>query len=734
LDNCAQSNSFYRATKCTFVYGAEMTEIRTLLLIDDDSHHADVFIDAVENAIDGPYKGEWVTNLSEGIERLQKGGIWSVFVNLSLPDRQGLETLDSLLLAAPSIPTLILAGTKDVAVALEALRHGAKDYLLEDHIDRDSFVRAIRNMAERQTAREMLSAEKERAQMTLNSIGDAVLSTDLEGRVTYLNVVAEKITGWTREEAAGKDVDDVFVIIDGSTREPCLNPLKTALEQNKTVGLTRHCILIRRDGDEFAIEDSAAPIHDQHGVTTGAVVVFHDVSVARAIEAEMSHLAQHDTLTKLPNRTLLQDRLSQAITIAGRNGTRIAVLFVDLDGFKHINDSLGHAIGDKLLQSVAKRLLASVRTSDTVSRIGGDEFVVLLSEVAHAGDAGVKAGKILAALNTPLEIDQHNLRVTASIGVTTYPEDGQETAMLIKNADLAMYQAKENGRNNYHFFEKDMNVRALERQSVEENLCFALDRDELVMHYQPKISLTTGEITGVEALVRWQHPERGLIGPLQFISVAEDCGLMLPIGNWVLRESCRQAKAWQDAGLRPIEMAVNVSSVEFRNEDFLEGVRAILKETGLSPHYLGLELTESVLMQHAEFTVPVLKKLKAMGVRLAIDDFGTGYSSLSYLRQFPIDTLKVDQSFVQGINADTDDATIINAVINMGGNLKHRVIAEGVETVEQVAFLQAHGCDEGQGYYFSHPVPASQFVKLLEAGSTVLRPRLNIPTETVAWG
>jgi diguanylate cyclase (GGDEF)-like protein/PAS domain S-box-containing protein len=696
-----------------------MTEIRTLLLIDDDSHHADVFIDAVLNAIDGPFKGEWVTTLSEGIERLKNREIWAVFVNLSLPDSQGLETLDKVLLAVPNVPTLILAGTKDVAVSLEALRHGAKDYLLEDHLDRDSFVRAIRNMAERQTAREMLSAEKERAQMTLNSIGDAVLSTDMEGRITYLNAVAEKITGWTREEASGKQVDDVFVIIDGSTREPCLNPLKTALEQNKTVGLTRQCILIRRDGAEFAIEDSAAPIHDQHGVMNGAVIVFHDVSVARAIEVEMSHLAQHDTLTKLPNRTLLQDRLSQAITTAGRNGTRIAILFVDLDGFKHINDSLGHAIGDRLLQSVAKRLLAAVRTSDTVSRIGGDEFVVLLSEVAHAGDAGVKAGKILAALNAPLEIDQHNLRVTASIGVTTYPEDGQETAMLIKNADLAMYQAKENGRNNYQFFEKDMNVRALERQSVEENLCFALDRGELVMHYQPKINLKTGEITGVEALIRWQHPERGLIGPLQFISVAEDCGLMLPIGNWVLRESCRQAKAWQDAGLRPIEMAVNVSSVEFRNEDFLEGVRAILEETGLSPRYLGLELTESVLMQHAKFTVPVLKKLKAMGVRLAIDDFGTGYSSLSYLRQFPIDTLKVDQSFVHGINADTDDATIINAVINMGSNLKHRVIAEGVETVEQVAFLQAHGCDEGQGYYFSRPVPASQFAKLLEAGTTI---------------
>ena len=696
-----------------------MTEIRTLLLIDDDSHHAAVFIGALLNAIDGPFQGEWVTTLSEGIKRLKKKEIWAVFVNLSLPDSQGLATLDKLLLAAPSVPTLILAGTKDVAVALEAMRHGAKDYLLEDHLDRDSFVRAIRNMAERQSAKEMLSAVKERAQMTLNSIGDAVLSIDIEGRITYLNAVAERITGWTREEAAGKDIDDVFVIIDGSTREPCLNPLKAALEQNKTVGLTRQCILVRRDGAEFAIEDSAAPIHDQHGVTTGAVIVFHDVSVARAIEAEMSHLAQHDTLTKLPNRTLLQDRLSQALSTAGRNGTRIAVLFVDLDGFKHINDSLGHAIGDRLLQSVAKRLLASVRTSDTVSRIGGDEFVVLLSEVAHAGDAGVKAGKLLAALNAPLEIDQHILRVTASIGVTTYPEDGQETTMLIKNADLAMYQAKENGRNNYQFFEKDMNVRALERQSVEENLCFALDRDELVMHYQPKINLKTGEITGVEALIRWQHPERGLIGPLQFISVAEDCGLMLPIGNWVLRESCRQAKEWQDAGLRPIEMAVNVSSVEFRNEDFLEGVKTILEETGLSPHYLGLELTESVLMQHAKFTVPVLEKLKAMGVRLAIDDFGTGYSSLSYLRQFPIDTLKVDQSFVHGINADTDGATIINAVINMGSNLNHRVIAEGVETVEQVAFLQAHGCDEGQGYYFSRPVPASQFAKLLEAGTRI---------------
>jgi diguanylate cyclase (GGDEF)-like protein/PAS domain S-box-containing protein len=694
-----------------------MMTVRTLLLIDNDASHVDVFTDALLNATDGPFQSECVKTLAEGIRRLRRREFWAIFLNLSLPDSQGMETFDKLALAVPGVPTLIIAGPKDVVVALEVLRHGAKDYLLEDHLDRDSFVRAIRNMAERKTADELLFREKERAQVTLDSIGDAVLSTDLEGKVTYLNVVAEKITGWTREEAAGKDIEEVFVIVDASTREPCVNPLRAAIKKNRTVQLTPNCILIRRDGTEFAIEDSAAPIHDQRGLATGAVIVFHDVSAARAMGVEMSHMAQHDTLTNLPNRTLLQDRLTQAIATASRNDSRIAVLFLDLDGFKHINDSLSHATGDRLLQLVAKRLLAAVRTSDTVCRLGGDEFVILLSEVAHAGDAGVKAGKILSALSAPFAMEQNTLRITGSIGISTYPEDGQSAELLIRNADLAMYQAKEKGRSNCQFFEKGMNVRAVERQSIEGDLRFALERNEFVMHYQPKIDLTTGEITGVEALIRWQHPGRGLVGPLQFISIAEDCGLVLPIGRWVLRESCKQAKAWQDAGLPAIEMAVNVSSVEFRNDEFLESVGTILKETGLEPRYLELELTESVLMQHAEFSVPVLQKLKAMGVRLAIDDFGTGYSSLSYLRQFPIDTLKLDQSFIHEINADTDEATIISAVINMGCHLKHRVIAEGVETAEQLAFLRAHGCDEGQGYYFGRPMPALETSKLLDLGT-----------------
>jgi EAL domain-containing protein (putative c-di-GMP-specific phosphodiesterase class I) len=319
----------------------------------------------------------------------------------------------------------------------------------------------------------------------------------------------------------------------------------------------------------------------------------------------------------------------------------------------------------------------------------------------------------------PHDIEKYSLRVTASIGITTYPDDGQDAEILIKNADLAMYQAKGKDRNNYQFFEKEMNTRAMLRQSVEESLRYALEREEFLLHYQPKIDLKTGEITGAEALIRWQHPERGLIGPLEFISIAEDCGLMRPIGRWVLREACRQAKAWQDARLPLVQMAVNVSTVEFRSDDFLEGVRAILEETCLEPRYLELELTESILMQHVEFTAPVLHKLKAMGVRLAVDDFGTGYSSLSYLRQFPIDTLKIDQSFVREIDANTDDAPIITAVINMAKSLKHRVLAEGVETVEQLAFLQAHGCDKAQGYYFSSPVPAANFAKLLETGISV---------------
>src|SRR3984893_1037698 len=450
---------------------------------------------------------------------------------------------------------------------------------------------------------------------------------------------------------------------------------------------------------------------------------------------EMSHLAQHDILTDLPNRLFLKDRINQAIAAARRNNAKIAVLFVDLDGFKDINDSLGHAIGDSVLQSVAKRLVSCVRSSDTVSRQGGDEFVVLLSEINQPSDAGITARKILAAVTASHRFEQHDMQLTASIGLSTYPEDGQDAETLLKNADMAMYECKKRGHNNYQFFKQDMNARTIVRNSIEANLRGALERQEFVLHYQPKINLQTGKITGAEALIRWLHPDRGLVPPLQFIPIAEESGLILLVGQWVLREACRQAQDWIDSGLHATPVAVNVSSSEFRSEGFLESLRAILKDTRLDPRYLELELTESVLMQHAESSASMLDALKSIGVRLAVDDFGTGYSSLSYLKRFPIDSLKIDQSFVHDITADTDDATIVTAVITMGKSLKKCVIAEGVETEEQMTFLQAHGCDEAQGNYFSMPLVAEHFAKLLKPGSAsfIPAPRLKSGRTTSAW-
>ena len=462
---------------------------------------------------------------------------------------------------------------------------------------------------------------------------------------------------------------------------------------------------------------------DEHANVIRVVGVNKDITERRGAEealrnseAHLTYSSQHDFLTGLPNRMLLSDRISQAIVLAPRHKKKIALLFLDLDGFKHINDSLGHAIGDKLLQSIAKRLVDCVRFSDMVSRQGGDEFVVLLSEVEHLEDAAMTARRMLQVVAEAHSIDQHDLHVTTSIGVSVYPDDGLDAETLIKNADTAMYQAKENGRHSYQFFKPAMNVRAVERQSMEENLRRALERKEFELLYQPKVNLRTGEITGAEALIRWTHPIRGLVSPAQFMTIAEDCGLILPIGNWALREACKQARAWVDAGLPQATMAVNISAMEFRDDNFLEGVFAILRETGLDPRSLELELTESVLMKRAESTESILKELRARGVQLAVDDFGTGYSSLSYLRKFPVDSLKIDQSFIWQITNAPDETTIVTAIISMGRSLKLRVVAEGVETQEELAFLQAHKCDEAQGYYFSPPVLPQQFAKLLETG------------------
>jgi diguanylate cyclase (GGDEF)-like protein len=436
--------------------------------------------------------------------------------------------------------------------------------------------------------------------------------------------------------------------------------------------------------------------------------------VARALAEKVVHaLAERDTLTGLPNRMLLNDRIGQAIARARRDKGRVAVFFLDLDGFKHINDSLGHPAGDKLLQSVAKRLEYCVRNPDTVSRQGGDEFVAMLQELQRPEDAGLAAARMMEAVGEAHFIDGHDLHVTVSIGVSLYPDDGQDAETLIKNADTAMYQAKESGRNAYRFFKPEMNLRAVERQSTEEDLRSALEQKQFTLHYQPKFNLKTGAITGAEALLRWSHPVRGFIPPMQFIPIAEYSGLILPIGAWVLREACMQAKAWIKAG-RPVRsIAVNVSAAQFRSENFLPDLFAILSETGMDSHALELEVTESVLMNHPESTAPILKTLRKAGIQVSVDDFGTGYSSLSYLQQFPIDALKIDQSFIRRITTNSGDTAIVSAIIGMGQSLHLRVIAEGVEAVEDLKFLRAHACDEAQGFYLGRPMPASEFARLV---------------------
>ena len=689
--------------------------IHNVLLIQGDEKDADLVCDALGGKAAREFQLEWVRTGALGLERLaarsarQRWGpksISAVLVDLRLPDFVGLGIVDSLCAAAPHIPIVVLFSTQDEVAAQEAITRGAQDFLLKEHVNSYLLPKTPAAVIERAAITEALFAEKERAQVTLNSIGDAVISTDVEGRITYLNRVAERLTGWPLNEAMRRPVGEVFKIIDSGTRNTIPSPTVMATETNAIVGLPPACTLIRRHGLEVAIEDSAAPIHDRTGEVIGAVMVFHDVSAARALNLKLAYMAQHDALTDLANRALLNDHLKQAIALAQRHHTALALLYLDLDRFKHINDSLGHLVGDRLLQSVALRLTECVRVTDTVSRFGGDEFVILLSEVAHEKDAAVIADKLLHSIRVPHVLDDHEVHVTASIGIAVHPGDGTDVEVLLRNADSAMYEAKNIGRNNYQFYRSDLNSSAGERQSLENGLRHAVERKELHLDYQPIVNLSTGVIAGMESLLRWQHPSLGLILPDRFVSIAEESGLIVPIGQWVLREACRQAKVWQDVGLPDMRLAVNISAVELRSKEFVPGVEFILADTGFNPKCLELELTETFLMQDSKSTALVLGALKALGVQLALDDFGTGYSSLSYMRRFPIDTLKVDRSFVRDLTVDASDASVVSAVINMGRSLHMRVVAEGVEAVEQLEFLKEHGCSEAQGYYFSRPLAA----------------------------
>lgn len=568
----------------------------------------------------------------------------------------------------------------------------------------DYFVAMIRDITEQERRKSEALAAQSQLQATLDAIPDMLFELDLDGRChAYHSARTDLPAASPVEDLLGKRISD---ILPPGAVNIILSALRGAGEKGLSSGKQ---LELQGPQGKLWYELSVSRKHVDPGLGPRFIVLARDITERKASEQRILNLAHYDSLTGLPNRALLADRMRVAIQRAARQSARLAVLFVDLDRFKPINDSLGHDIGDQLLKAVAERMLVSVRSIDTVSRVGGDEFVVLLGEIETTEDAARVAEKLISALSQPYEIEGHELLVTASVGICIYPDNGTQPNVLLRNADASMYSAKEAGRNRYQFYSDDMTARAIERLSLEHDLRGAAQRGEIFMVYQPQIELATRRIIGAEVLMRWRHPVHGLISPARFIPIAEDSGLILVIGEWILIEACRQARLWRDRDILDGCISVNVSAVQFRQSDFVRVVERALNESGISPNRLELELTESVVMQGVESTVQKLREVEALGVKVAIDDFGTGHSSLSYLRQFTVDRLKIDQSFVRDLPGNADAEAIAAAIVAMGLSLGLRIIAEGVETEAQAEFLQSVLCKEGQGYLYARPMVADEF-------------------------
>ena len=549
------------------------------------------------------------------------------------------------------------------------------------------------------------------AASVFDNMSEAISVTDADKNYVWINPAFSKITGYSPEEVIGRNPK---LMASGRHDAKFYQQMWESI--NESGYWHGELWDRRRNGEIYPKRISIVAVKDKQELLQNYVAIFSDISERKASDERIHYMAHYDALIHLPNRVLLHDRILQAVMSAPRDKKKVAILFLDLDRFKNINDTLGHSIGDLLLQAVAERLKSCIRSSDTVARLGGDEFIAVIPDLHDGAHAATIAQKILDSISNHFIIRDMELHTTASIGISLFPDDGTANEELIANADVAMYRAKDSGRNNYQFFSPAMNNSSYERLTMENKLRRALERQEFVLHYQPQVNSETGRIIGAEALVRWRHPEMGLVPPGMFIPIAEESGLIVTIGEWVLGEACRQCKAWQLEGLPPVTVAVNLSAVQFQQKNLKDMIADVLQKNELEPHWLELEITESGIMQNSETAVKTLHALKQMGLKLSIDDFGTGYSSLSYLKKFPIDKLKIDQTFVRDITTDQDDAAIVVAIIGMAKALKLRVIAEGVETGDHLNYLNSNGCFEMQGYFFSKPVPAYEFGQLLVQG------------------
>ena len=686
-----------------------------VLIVEDSADDAELVVRALRGARTVVFER---VETAEDMRRALEAGGWDVILSdHSMPRFSSLGALAIMQEKGLDLPFIIVSGNIGEDAAVAAMKAGAHDYVMKDKLARlpPAVEREIKEAAirrERRQAQEALRESENFLRTIIETEPECLLLLAADGELLRINRAG---LAMFEADFPGQVVGKHFPDLLTTEHSGPFEALNKAVFQGESGMLTFEIVGLK--GGRRWLETHATPLRNQKGEIIALLGVGRDITERRKAEERLNYLANYDELTGLANRNLFGDRLRQAMFGADRRARIVGVVLLDLDNFKNINDTLGHEVGDQLIKEVAGRFRSCVRDGDTIARLGGDEFTFVLADMARVDDAAQVAGKILDCFTNPFLVAGNELFVTACAGMTLYPLDERKLENLLKNAEVAMYRAKEQGRNAFQFYTAEMTASAHKRLSLEGAIRRALERDEFLLHYQPQVNLQSGNIIGLEALIRWQDPEAGLIQPAHFIPLAEETGLIDPIGEWVLGAACRQYKSWRLNGT-PLRMAVNLSARQFRQKNLVQQIAKALSTSGLKPNHLTLEITETVLMQNAEATTATLNELSAMGIELSIDDFGTGYSGLSYLKRFPIDSLKIDRTFVRDVITDPDDAAIVSAIIAMAHRLGIKVIAEGVETEEQMAYLRTRQCDAIQGYYFSRPVPADEFAKLLREGKS----------------